>query len=329
MDYQAFLKRIEHSPQGIYLFYGEDAFLAQQALTAVRSKLDPALADMNEDVLHTPDVHQLIAACETLPAFDAFRLVVARDTRFLSLSAEDAQLRELCAYLARVPEHLCLILLEPGKPDARKAGYKALTKVLEPVAFSTMHEAGAAQFVVECVKKAGCEISFSDARVLVEAVGCETGRLYQECAKLCAGSGERIDAGLIERMVSKSIESNMFRMLDAFESGRLDDAFERLHALRMQNEPALLLLGALASRFRLVLQAAELAAAKRGFASMGTGYAAKKAIQAQKRYSVARLRSILRILLNADVDIKSGRRRDFDAIYDAVMEIYCDGGKKN
>ena len=330
MEYQAFEKQLKIGwAQGkAFVIHGEEEYWKQRAERALNGLLNEQFSDMNRNTLDNPTVEELIAACETLPFFDEVRLTIVKNTKLFAANKGDKSVERLCLYLQSLPATVCLAFLENGKLDGRKAGFKSIAKVCTVVECNTPEEYETAQLVAGWAAEQGVEITSADARYLVEFVGNDLFRLRGEVEKL-ASCCPKISRREIDRLVVPSTESSVFRMMDALDAGQMEKGLAIYRKLEQNSEPVPLMIGALAQRFRLILQACELQKAGKGSAAlniMGGGYAAKYAIKASKRHTPASAGKALHILAETDYRIKSGREKDYPALLEALCRIY--GGEK-
>lgn len=331
MDYKGFLQEINGGLRTAYVFQGTEEYLKHKALVALRDQLNPALFEMNYAELDNPPAQEILDACETLPAFDKMRLVVVRGSRLFDAGKGEKELQRVCDYIgSRNDGGLCLVFYEKDKPDGRKAGAKAIYRVAQAVDFLQVDDYGAAEFVFRQAALLGLRISMQDARYLVERAGRDLSRLENELEKL-AVMGEEAGRGEIDLYVSPDIESNVFRMMDAFEAGKPREGYEILRFLLQNGERAPAIIGALAARFRLVLQAQELYAQKRGaqaYELMGKSFAARRAIEDRGKHTGEWLKSALRLLTELDFACKTGKIREAEGLEALLAKLYGERGQR-
>lgn len=323
MNYREYAKRLANGKKtGAYIFVG-NGYIRQRAISSLKAMLDTGLVDMNFSVIENASAKEIKEACDMLPVFDAFRVVVARGAKAVSAGKDDADLKELCGYIADLPEEVCLIFDE-DKVDKRKSGYKELVKAAELVEFDDPNDAGAARIVMQMAKEQGTEISKKDAAYMVALVGCDLFALQGEVKKL-AGISDLIGKSDIDAYVTPCIDRNVFKMMDAFESGRSREGLKMLLQMESFGEPAVQIIGAIAYRFRMLLMAAEAVkevGSKQAVSALGGGYAAKIAVSDSRKYSISVLRKNIKILLDADLSIKQGKQKDYVALSMAISAIY-------
>src|SRR5690554_1886490 len=92
MDYRKLFKEISAGNwQGVYLFFGEEEYIKNQALEqAIKALVDPSFKDLNYVQLDGGqiDLDTIINACETLPFMAERRVVVLKDLSLLNGKAE-------------------------------------------------------------------------------------------------------------------------------------------------------------------------------------------------------------------------------------------------
>ena len=88
MHYMEFFKSIQRKElTGIYLFYGEEEYVKEEALSQLADALlDPQFRDLNYQTIDGSEVgvDEIINACETVPFMAERRLVVVKDSIYLT-----------------------------------------------------------------------------------------------------------------------------------------------------------------------------------------------------------------------------------------------------
>ena len=327
MDYNTFMKQLNKIHYGTYLLIGDDVFLRKMIVDTAKKMLEPGMVDLNYTVLDNPSAKEFMEEWEALPAFSEFRLVTVKRFRFFNAGKNDKELEQVCNCLKRKNEGILLIFLQEDGIDRRKAGAKALLNLVTEVDCSKPNDYDAAKMAERFAQQQGSTMEQAASRRLVEMLGNDLMRLYNEVEKLASFCKE-ITAKDIETYVTPSIEGNVFRMMDYFEAGKMEKGLSMLTEMERNKEAAPQIIGAIAHRFRLILQAKEAyESGKRNvLAALGGGYAAKKAAEARNRYSREQLSSYLRELLKADFAIKTGRGKDYDELTKLIVRIYQGAG---
>ncbi|MCP9890217.1 DNA polymerase III subunit delta [Cyanobium sp. Aljojuca 7D2] len=246
----------------IHLFWGDDEAARNRAVEAlVQEQLDPSWASLNLSRLDGNDSAQAAQALEEArtPPFGAgARVVVLQRSPFCSqCPAELAEGFE--AALAQVADGCHLVLVSPGKPDARLRTTKALQKLVKAGEASEQSFAlpaiwdGAGQ--VELVSRTARELELklepAAAEALADAVGSDSARLASELEKLSlyADPDTPITLDAVQALVGGQSTSAL-AVGDALLAGQPAEAIARLDALLEANEPALRIVAALTSQIR-------------------------------------------------------------------------------
>ena len=103
----------------LYLLYGEEEFLIQEALDLIiGTVVDPGARDFNFNVVYCRDTpaSEIVNLAETLPFMSERRLVIARE--FDALKA--AEIEALVPYLNNPSPYTCFVMVSgPGKYDKK------------------------------------------------------------------------------------------------------------------------------------------------------------------------------------------------------------------
>lgn len=307
-----------------YVFQGQDQFSCTEELMALKAKMgDPAMSDLNTATLDgvSLDMAELVHHCDTVPFLADRRLVVVKSLlRRLGQRAKGAAdevfLGALVSYLPSLPETTRLVFLEeqelkPGHPvlalAARdKSGYVKTFRLPEGNAL--------AHWIQKRVKEAGGEITPDAVSVLSTFVGNDLHQLSHEIAKLIAYTdGQRaINERDVALLVQRAREANIFEMVDALGKRDGQTASRIYHELLDDGEHPLALLGMIVRQFRLMIQVKELAPGISTAEAIARklrqkAYPIKKILLQSNNYTMAQLSTIYHKLLDADVEIKTGK----------------------
>jgi DNA polymerase-3 subunit delta len=240
----------------IHLFWGDDEAARNRAVEAlVAQRLDPAWAAMNLSRLDGNDLAQASLALEesrTPPFARGDRLVVLQRSPFCAPCPADLAAR-LEDTLGLIPESCHLVLVSPGKPDARLRTTKALRKVAEERSFelpAVWDGAGQLELVAATARELGLRLEPAAAEALAEAIGSDSARLASELEKLALHAGQGpITAAAVEALIGGRATSSL-AVGDALLAGRVAEAIARVDALLAANEPALRIVAALSGQIR-------------------------------------------------------------------------------
>jgi DNA polymerase-3 subunit delta len=308
----------------IHLFWGDDEAARNRAVESLVLELvDPAWTAINLSRLDGNDPAQAARALEearTPPFASGARLVVLQRSPFCGqCPAELAGQLETCLQL--IPESCHLVLVSPGKPDARLRTTKALKKCAEERSFNLpaiWDGAGQVELVAATARDLGLCLEPAAAEALAEAIGSDSARLASELEKLAlhadpaAGSGATITATAVEALVGGRATSSL-AVGDALLAGQPAEAIARVDALLAANEPALRIVAALSGQVRgwlwvsLLQKSGEhdvaVIAKAAGIGNPKRIYVMRKQIGGR---SPGQLLDLLRRVLEVEADLKRG-----------------------
>ena len=246
----------------IHLYWGDDEAARSRAVDGLVGQLvDPAWASINLSRLDGNDTSQALQALEEArtPPFGAgARLVLLQRSPFCSPGPAELAER-LEASLTLIPETCHLVLVSPGKPDARLRSTKALRKVAEEKSFllpAIWDGEGQVDLVQRTAAELGLRLEPAAAEALAEAIGSDSARLASELEKLAlyatapeSGPPAPITAAAVEALVGGRSTSAL-AVGEALLAGQGAEAIARADALLAANETALRIVAALTSQIR-------------------------------------------------------------------------------
>jgi len=305
----------------IYLYWGEDEFATNQAVTQLRDRLlDPAWGSFNYEKVpgDRPDAVIYSLNQALTPPFGAGnRLVWLAETTVCQHCPPELA-AELDRSLAAIPETSTLLLTTPNKLDSRLKSTKLLKKYAEVREFSTIPPWKTELLVKrsqQVAKEIGVKLTASAAQLLAEAVGNDTRRLYNEVEKLKVYTGDRekaLDTDEVASLVSANTQ-NSLQLANAIRDRDIPLALGLVSDLIDRNEPALRISATLVGQFRtwlwvkLMVEARErddraIAAA----AEVGNPKRIYFLKQEVRSLSLKRLQQMMALLLELEADLKSG-----------------------
>ena len=240
----------------IHLFWGDDTAARERAVGAlIEALVDPSWSSLNLSRLDGNDQEQAARALEEArtPPFGAgARLVVLQRSPFCDKCPTELA-SQLEATLPLISNDAHLVLVSPGKPDARLRTTKALKAVAEERSFSLpaiWDGAGQVELVQRTARDLGLRLEPAAGVALAVAIGSDSTRLSSELEKLSLYVGDAaITAAAVHDLIGSQTTSSL-QVGDALLDGRLADAIAMVDALLTANEPALRIVAALTSQVR-------------------------------------------------------------------------------
>jgi len=297
----------------LYLFYGEEEFLIQEALDLIIKKaVDPGARDFNFTTVYCRETSagELVNLCQTLPFMSERRLVVAKD--FDAFKAAD--LEELVPYLKDPSPSTCLVLVSnQGKYDK-----KAVTSAVEAhgavTRFFSLLEREIASWIEGRARDRGLTIQRDAAQYLWQTVGNDLQKIGNELDKVEIYIKEKkaITFADVKTVVGDFREYTSFDLAAALGAKNREKAFLILARLIQEGEAPVGLLGSIAWNFRRLLQAKSLeasgAAADEIMKKLRPPVIFHQVAQFReqmKRYTLDELREAFGVLLATDRTLKS------------------------
>ena len=311
----------------VLLFEGEEEYLKQEALSALRRALLPAgMEEMNEMVLEDPDTDRLIAAAETLPFLADRRLVIVRDHAALAGRAEADE--KLVGYLPSVPASTVLLFYCTGKPDGRKKLYGAVKKLNGIVSFSALKGSELTRFITDAFRREGKECDARTAEYLAFTVGADAGLLLTEIAKISSFTGDRptVTAADVTALATPSTECTVFQMVDAVVTGQEKRTFTLLRNQLRAGADRLQLLAMILRQYRLLqhIKIMQYEKKSRDFIRSALGlpsFAVEQDLRQAAAYTGGQVKKAVALCLDTEYAIKSGRLQPDSGLEMVVLKL--------
>lgn len=322
MDVKTAVKQIKQGQVSpLYLCYGTEKYQIQEFVGMLqdqvvdRDQRDFAMASF--DLAETP-VEAVVEEAETLPFLVERKLIVVRDSAVFTAGKEGGKIEHkveaLLAYIDNPAEHSVIVFVVNGeKLDERKKIVKAMKAAGTVLSFMPLGGSELTQWVVREVEKRGRRIGREAAEALVAACGVQMAALAVEVDKLClyAGEGGMIDIAVINQLVARTTEQNVFAMVEHIAALKLEQALDIFYELLKQREEPIKIAALIARQFRIMLQVKDLARQSYSQQQIASQlglhpYAVKIAGEQARKFEQAKLKRILSDLAQLDYQMKSG-----------------------
>ncbi len=327
----------------VYYLYGKEPFLVKTYTDKIVKKTvgaDPI--DFNFIKLGSnPDIGLLNDYIDGLPVFADVKTIVVND-----IDPEKMDKEELDAYITaieNVPETTVLVFGVTGfQPDEKKAKTKkfiaAAGKAGAVCKLDGIPQAKIAGLIVKKAAKQGIVISGEDAVYLTERVLCNMTLVSEETAKLMnyVGTGGVITREIIDKLVGKLLDTSVYELATAINSGRRAEAFRILDDLMAERIEPVVILSAMSGTYLDFYRAklAKMTGVLPSQAAEQFGYpknrewVLNKAMNAVSKLRIGYLRETVSILSRADIAMKSSPADSRTVIEKAVAELFLAGEKR-
>ncbi|MBD7906878.1 DNA polymerase III subunit delta [Sporosarcina gallistercoris] len=313
-------KEIKKNPeQPVYLLTGSELYLLQQTLAKIISET-PGIEQQDViyfDLEETP-VDRVIEEADTLPFLQDRKVIVAKNASFLKAKERGKEkiehpIAQLEAWLQDPSPTATVIFTAPyEKLDSRKK----ITKVMSSNAFvieaNKLTGTDLAVWVQQQATAFGVVMDRDIADYLVEATGENMMQLSKELEKLAAylGDAGKITKEVIDSLVPRSPETEIFRLTDTYIAGNRAKTLAVYHDLLRSGEEPIAMTSLIAGQVRLMLHVGTLK--RKGYHQQQIAstlnvhpYRVKLVMNNRNSPSEQRLLRVLNDLASIDLKLKS------------------------
>ncbi|MDT2045402.1 DNA polymerase III subunit delta [Bacillus sp. 1780r2a1] len=306
----------------VYLLHGLNAFIMKKARDKI---IQYSLSDEEKefnlsiyDLEETP-IEQVIEDAETLPFLGDKRVVIAKNAFFLtaekSKSKVEHDVSKLQTYLEQPAPFSTLIVQAPyEKLDERKKITKALKKQAMYVEANELNEQDLVRWIKDVLHKRNVEMDEDAKQLLLQLVGLNVTIITNEVEKMMLYVGDNgvITREVVHELVAKTLEQNVFTLIEAVMNKNLKEALNIYQDLLRNNEEPIKILSLLASQFRLIYHTKQLSGQGYGQQQIAQTlkvhpFRVKISLQQSRRFEEPVLRNIIKELAEADYEMKTGK----------------------
>ncbi|RSD24145.1 DNA polymerase III subunit delta [Mesobacillus subterraneus] len=305
----------------VYLMYGTETFLINETKQLlVDNVLDEEEKDFNFSVydLEETPIEAALEDAETFPFMGEKRLVILQNPVFLtsekSKGKVEHNLAKLEEYLTQPAPYSIVVFSAPyEKLDERKKVTKELKRNATVIEAKKLSEQEIKSWVKERAQANGTVIDQDAIELLISLAGTNLFMLTSEIDKLAlyAGENQPIDKEIVDRLTARSLEQNIFSLVDKIVHRNVEGALRIYYDLLKQNEEPIKILSVITGQFRLIYQVKELA--RKGYGQQqiaGTlkvhPFRVKLAAGQAGSFSDEELTRIIKLLADADYQMKTG-----------------------
>lgn len=295
----------------MYLFFGEEEYLKELYTEKIKALVpDGGFPDFNRLEFEGKDVPlaSYDDAWEGFPMMTDKRLIFIKDSEAFNRPNDETKTFWQSKF-KHVSDDTVVVFCET-KVDKRSVTYKAFIKSGTAVEFAYQSDADLTTWVSKQALNAKIKISKDTAMYFVNVCDKGINNLQNELDKLFAYCDGEITKTDVDRVVSKSLEIQVFDLTDAILEGNAAKAMEVMGGIRTSNESSLGILYLVNSAAEKLLTAkmmegrsvSEIASA------MGTApFIAGKYADGAKGFSKEALVRMVRRVPEIDYEIKLGK----------------------
>lgn len=307
-DLLAGLARKQFAP--VYLLYGEEDFLAAEALHAIiDAALTPEERGFNLDVMNggESDTRDILAHASSFPMMAERRVVVVKDADKFSPKE-----LELLANYVEQPSPTTALVLVATKPDMRKKPFPSIKKAGTVVEFKRPYENQIPAWITARVQKQGRQIAPDACKLLSAYVGASLREIQNEIDKLAIYLGDKksITVDDVAAVVGMSKEFTVFELQKAIGTKDIRRSTEIMERMLDAGESVPFIIVMLTSYFITLWKLADIQRKGGSNSDMASEarvnpYFLKEYLEVLHRYSGGEIERAFGLLAGADEQIKT------------------------
>jgi DNA polymerase-3 subunit delta len=306
---------------GVYLLYGTESFLIHETIQLIVTHLlNEDEKDFNfstYDLEETP-VEVAIEDAETFPFMGEKRLIVMQNPVFLTSEKTkekvEHNITKLEEYLNNPAPYSIVVIAAPyEKLDERKKITKELKRKAVVVEAKKLVDLELKRWIKDRAISNGVDIDDRAIEKMVSVAGSNLFVLTNEIDKMAlyVGIGNRIDIHTVQLLVSKTLEQNIFELVEKVVLRKVEEALRIYYDLLKQNEEPIKILALLSGQFRLIYQVKELSRKGYGQQQIATTlkqhpYRVKLAAGQAQLFTEDELKRLVHLFADADYQMKTG-----------------------
>ncbi|QSX07096.1 DNA polymerase III subunit delta [Sedimentibacter sp. zth1] len=327
MSYKELINNIKKEDLFCFnIIYGNETFLIDNAIKSVINKfVSKNLRELNFTKFEKIDdkENEFIETVATFPFMSDKKVIIVDDSDFLTSSGSiNKSIEEKLIKLTKdnIDTTIVLFILKGKKPDNRKKLVKIIKENKAIYEIKKLDEGELTNYIVEGFKKNSVKITSSNASYIATNCGYldyeSTVDLYDVNNEIHKIASYTLDEGevnreVIDALLIKSLDSNIFRLVDFICDGKKKEANKMLGNMLINGVAELFIMHMITRQVRMIYQYQILY--KKGYSSSQVSdtmkikpFIAKKLSSLSKNISMDKTEKILNTLLNIDRQIKTG-----------------------
>ncbi|BDG31299.1 DNA polymerase III subunit delta [Parageobacillus thermoglucosidasius] len=304
----------------LYLLYGTESFLLTETYELlIRTVLTEEEREFNVSVYDCEEipVQAALEDAETFPFLGEKRVIIVKNPYFFTAEKEKEithDLKKLESYITSPsPFSIVVFVGAYEKLDERKKITKLMKEHAEVFIANPLAEKELREWMMERVRQNGAMMEENAVDALLQTAGTNLMTLANELDKLAlfVGPGGMIRQETVENLVSRTLEQNVFVLVEKVTKRQIAEALQVFYDLLENNEEPLKILALLANQFRLLYQVKWLAAKGYGQQQIASilkvhPFRIKLAMGQAALFSEEELMKAIQQIAEADYEMKSG-----------------------
>lgn len=310
--------------KGVYLLYGEEAYLKRLYKNKLRAALTAPDDSMNYTYYEGKGINpnEIIDMAETMPFMAEKRLIVIENSGFFKNKCD-----ELADYFEDPSDSTCFVFVE-AEVDKRSRLYKRVKERGRIAELNAQDEKSLVRWIVGSLNRENKKITQSAAALFLTKTGADMENIQRELEKLICYVGERDSINIedVEAICTTVITNNIFEMIDAIAKKQQKKALELYYDLLTLKEPPMRILFLITRQFNLLLQVKDLA--RLGFNTAETAkkaglhsFVAGKYVSQSKSFDSKWLADAVEICAGTEEAVKTGRINDILSVELLIVQF--------
>ncbi|WP_053985291.1 DNA polymerase III subunit delta [Niameybacter massiliensis] len=299
--------------QGITLIYGEDEWVKNEALKAIKAKTVDESDLMNYSYFEGKDIEvaNIIDIGETMPFFAEQKLIVVKNSGYFKVGKKD-DTQKLLDWLKVKPEYSLIVFVEQDV-DKRNSLYKYIQKDFTAIEGNTPNDEALVKIIGNACKERGLNIDSGLIKYLAMNLPKQVSHILVELDKLASYVGDgKVTREAIDNVCIFSLEQRVFELLKAVSQNQTQMALGIYNKLIESKESPIGVLVLIGRQYRQLLQVKYLQRNNANPKSIGQTlgipyYVAQDLCMQAQRFTFKNLQDILELCLESDEAIKTGK----------------------
>lgn len=327
MDYKGLMKRISSGDDlNILILYGDETYLIDSAVKSIVNKyIDKSFRDINFISYESlsDNENEFYGAVTTFPFMSDKKVVVVENADFFtSTEAISKSLEKKLTDLISMDNlsSIVIFIIKNKKPDTRKKIVKVIKDNGNLCEIRRLDENELGKWIADRFKKKRITINMANANYIALNSGyldfesnislLDIENEVQKMISYVSGKDE-INRQDIDNIMVKSIDSNIFKLVDSICENKKNTATQILEEMLLNNIPEQYIIHMIVRQYRMIYRYQILSAKKMSMMQIidemkVKKFIAQKLANASKGLSIEKTEKILDKLLEIDRKIKTG-----------------------
>ncbi|HKM01488.1 MAG TPA: DNA polymerase III subunit delta [Sedimentibacter sp.] len=306
------------------LFYGNEEYYIDYSIKYIKNHyIDESYEDMNySEFEKMSSLSDYFGFAETFPFMSERKLCVLKEADFFTStgSLDKKEEEKLLKIIDENDSCITIFVIKGGKPDSRKKIVKKLKDKKAVFEFSRLKEDELSKYISNEFKNKNYNISMSDSNYMANNSGYleyeSTVSLYHvnnEIHKIMSYKNEKknITSSDLDLLMIKSVENNIFRLVDYICENNKKKSFEILDEMLLNNIAEQFIIHMIVRQYRMLYQYVVLQKKGYGYNDILNkmkikNFVATKLAKQSKNLKMETIEYYMRRFLEIDKKIKTG-----------------------